>query len=85
MKNSNNRFTFGDLDNLLQDLKFTKIVVKGSHVAYEHPSGALFMFPPRPAREQVDQKTLIVVRKTLDEFGLMERQAFENIAHQTTS
>jgi predicted RNA binding protein YcfA (HicA-like mRNA interferase family) len=73
----NNSFTFGDLDRLLADLAFTKVVVRGSHVAYEHPSGALFMSPPHRTDEKVDQKTEIVVRKTLDEFGLMEREQFE--------
>jgi predicted RNA binding protein YcfA (HicA-like mRNA interferase family) len=81
----NNTFTFGDLDRLLSELDFTKIIVRGSHVAYEHPSGALLMFPPRRAQEKVDQKTEIVVRKTLDEFGLMERDQFEDRAHKTTS
>ena len=42
----NNTFTFGALDRILPALDFTKIVVKSSHVAYEHPSGALLMFPP---------------------------------------
>jgi predicted RNA binding protein YcfA (HicA-like mRNA interferase family) len=81
----NNTFTFGDLDRILGDLDFTRIDVKGSHVAYEHPGGALLMFPPHRANAKVDPKTLIVVRRTLDEFGLMERQQFEALAHQNSS
>jgi hypothetical protein len=50
-------------------------------VSYEHPSGALLMLPPHRAGEQVDPKTMIVVRRTLDEFGLMEREQFETLAH----
>jgi predicted RNA binding protein YcfA (HicA-like mRNA interferase family) len=80
-----NSFTFGDLDRLLGELDFTKIIVRGSHVAYEHPSGALLMFPPHRANEKIDQKTEIVVRKVLDEFGLMEREQFENLAHKNSS
>ena len=78
----NNAFTFGDLDKLLADLAFTRLVVRGSHVTYEHPSGALLMFPPHRASEKVDPKTEIVVRKTLDEFGLMEREQFEDLWHK---
>lgn len=78
----NNAFTFGDLDRLLCDLDFSRLLVRGSHVTYEHPVGALLMFPPHRANEQVDAKTLIVVRKTLDEFGLMERERFEDLAHK---
>jgi predicted RNA binding protein YcfA (HicA-like mRNA interferase family) len=81
----NNSFTFGELDRILGDLDFTRIIVRGSHVAYEHPSGALLMFPPHRAHEKVDQQTLIVVRKTLDEFGLMERSQFETLAHRNAS
>jgi predicted RNA binding protein YcfA (HicA-like mRNA interferase family) len=78
----NNAFTFGDLDRLLGDLDFSRILVRGSHVAYEHSGGALLMFPPHRANEKVDPKTLLVVRKTLDEFGLMERERFESLAHK---
>jgi predicted RNA binding protein YcfA (HicA-like mRNA interferase family) len=77
----NNVFTFGELDRLLGRLDFTRTVVKGSHVTYEHPSGALFMFPPRRPTDRVDEKYLIVLRRHLDEFGLMERAEFEKAAH----
>jgi predicted RNA binding protein YcfA (HicA-like mRNA interferase family) len=83
MKNS--LFTFGDLERVLGDLDFNRIVVKGSHVSYEHPSGALLMFPPHRGNESVDEKTMIVVRRTLDEFGLMEREQFETLAHRNGS
>jgi predicted RNA binding protein YcfA (HicA-like mRNA interferase family) len=81
----NNSFTFGDLERILGNLDFTKIVVKGSHVSYEHPSGALLMLPPHRVNEQVDEKTTIVVRRTLDEFGLMERKQFESLSHKNGS
>ena len=81
----NNSITFGDLDQILGDLHFTRIAVRGSHVAYEHPSGALLMFPPHRVNAKVDQQTLIVVRKTLDEFGLMEREQFETLAHKNSA
>ncbi|HYT92576.1 MAG TPA: type II toxin-antitoxin system HicA family toxin [Gemmataceae bacterium] len=77
----NNVFTFKELDRLLGKLDFTKTIVKGSHVTYEHPSGAQFMFPPRRPNAPVDQKYLIVLRRHLDEFGLMERAEFEKLAH----
>jgi len=81
----NSAFTFGDLDRILGDLDFARIVVKGSHVTYEHPSGALLMFPLHRVSEKVDQKTSIVVRKTLDEFGLMEGEQFETLSHKNSS
>jgi predicted RNA binding protein YcfA (HicA-like mRNA interferase family) len=81
----NNLFTFGDLERILGDLDFSKIVVKGSHVSYEHPSGALLMLPPHRMNDQVDEKTSIVVRRTLDEFGIMERRQFESLAHKNGS
>jgi predicted RNA binding protein YcfA (HicA-like mRNA interferase family) len=81
----NNGFTFGDLDKLLGNLDFTKIVVRGSHVTYEHSSGALLMVPPHRANEKLDPKTLVVVRKTLDEFGIMERERFESLSHENCS
>ncbi len=77
----NNLFTFGDLERILGELDFAKIVVKGSHVSYEHPSGALLMFPPHRLNEKVDESTRLVVRRTLDEFGLMERAQFESLSH----
>ncbi len=80
----NNAFTFGDLERLLGELDFAKVAVPGSHVAYEHPGGALLMLPPHRASEKVDEKTFIVVRKTLDEFGLMERARFEGLAHKNS-
>jgi len=82
---NNNSLTFGDLDRILSELDFTRIVVKGSHVTYEHPSGALLMFPPPRANAKVDPKTITVVRKTLDEFGLMERDQFESLAHKNST
>jgi hypothetical protein len=56
--------------------------VRGSHVAYEHPSGALLRFPPHRTKEKVDKMTEIVIRKTLDEFSLMEREQFEELWHK---
>lgn len=81
----NNLFTFGDLERILGTLDFTKIVVKGSHVSYEHPSGVLLMLPPHRFNEKVDEKTRIVVRRTLDEFGLMGREQFEELWHNNGS
>jgi hypothetical protein len=43
------------------------------------------MFSPHQANAKVDPKTLIVVRRTLDEFGLMERRQFKTLAHQNSS
>lgn len=72
------KVTFGQIHRLLGRLGFVRTPVEGPHVLFEHkPSGALLVFRPHRLSERVDAMTLSIVQKTLDEYGLLDRDEFE--------
>jgi hypothetical protein len=71
------RITYGQLRSVLTSLGFRETrLAKG--VCLEHPqSDTEFLFRPYQANDQVTPGELFVVRKMLDERGLLEPESFE--------
>lgn len=70
--------TFAALDQVLRGLGFTSRVVPGSHVLFELPQPgsriALRLYQPN---EPVDGANLAYVRSTLDDWGLLSGEEFD--------
>ena len=72
--------TYGQLDKVLRSFGFSRRVFEshGKGIRYEHKeSGALITLPLFPEEDHVLQHHMIVVRGTLDNFGLAEPSVFE--------
>jgi hypothetical protein len=53
--------------------------VEGKHVVFEHkPSDTQLFFRPHRLNERADPMTLAIVRRALDQRGLLERDEFES-------
>lgn len=75
----NESITFAALDRFLHGLGFTQRSVPESHILYEHPeSGAVVVLRPFERDEDVGTTTLGLVRRVLDEFGVMDRRVFDD-------
>lgn len=69
--------TYGQLNDLLVSLGFTRSVVEGT-VGYRHkPSGAFFVLHDRPPGTPARAGDYGHIRFQLDQRGLMSRDAFE--------
>ena len=78
-----NKITFGQIHRLLGELGFVQVPTTKPNVFFEHkPSDTQFFFRAHRASEPVDAMTLSVVRKFLDEKGLLDRTEFEDALHQ---
>ncbi len=72
------KITFADLCRLLEGMDFERIS-QPTHVLFEHPaSESMIVLRPYQSREIVQDIDLAVVRKTLDERGLMPAESFEH-------
>lgn len=70
--------TFATLRSFLEELGFSERKGNGSSIIFEHkPSQTVLFFRIYQSLEKVDQTDLVVVRRFLDEKGLMERDEFE--------
>jgi hypothetical protein len=70
--------TFAALRTLLDELGFTERKGNGSCLIFEHePSETVLYFRTYQPREKVDQTDLVVVRKFLNEKGVLARDDFE--------
>ena len=71
------KITFAELCRLLEGMEFERLN-QPTHVLFEHPaSDTKVVMRPYQAREIVNATDLAVVRKTLDERGLMPVDSFE--------
>ncbi len=73
------KISYGQLNNVLRSLGFTcHLVLKdGEARRYEHPkSGAIILLPAYPEDDKVLEHHLIMVRMTLDNFGIADPTAF---------
>ena len=71
--------TYGQLDKVLRSLGFTcrSVDVEGEAHLYEHnKTGATILLPPFPETDGVLDYHLIMVRTTLDGFGIADPTAF---------
>jgi hypothetical protein len=72
------KFTFGDLHRLLKESGFVQVPKNGPYVVFKHDaSGALQAFRHHRTREIADPMTIASVRKTLVEFGFMDKDEFQ--------
>jgi hypothetical protein len=77
---------FPDLQRVLEGLGFVRKKVGGPQVLFEHgPSDTWFLFRAYKPQDKVTDADLIVVRKILDEKGLLEPEALEELLHQPSA
>ena len=72
--------TYGQLDKVLRALSFTcRVVMKdGEARRYEHaPTGALILLPAYPELDKVLEIHLLMVRATLENFGIADPTSFD--------
>ena len=73
------KITFGELCRLLEGMDFER-VSQPTHTLFEHPaSDTKVVLRPYQARDAVNPTDLAVVRKTLDERGLMPADSLEHL------
>lgn len=77
------KITFAELCRLLEGLDFA-VISHPTHVLFEHvPSDTLVILRPHGPREIINATDLAVVRKTLDERGLLAADSFEDFLRKT--
>lgn len=72
--------SYGQLDQVLRSLGFTRRLLKGDPpaVRYEHKeAGAWITLPPFPESDKVLDYHYVAVRTTLDNFGIADAAAFD--------
>jgi hypothetical protein len=74
--------TFGTLFRFLAELGFTTKTVPGSHTVHNHPSGCQLVYPAHDEADPVPLRHLVATRRFLDEFGLVERNQFDELLRQ---
>jgi hypothetical protein len=81
-----NKVTFGEIHRLLDGLGFVQIPARRPAVLFEHkPSDTLLIFRPHRPGEQADAVTVSVVRKMLDEKGLLDREDFDEALREASA
>jgi hypothetical protein len=81
-----NEITYGQLDKVLRMLGFTvrSISLDGNALVYDHKgTGATIILPPFPETDKVLPHHLIIVRSTLDNFGIADPTAFAEEVQKT--
>lgn len=76
--------TFAELRRLLQDLGFEESTFREKFFRFEDTrSDTVFVFPAYQPEDWVRQVDLIVVRRFLDERGLMDAAKFDHLLNKT--
>lgn len=71
---------FATLRRLLLDLGFTQSEVPDSHVLFERGDPPTrILLPPFASDDPVDAGSLVIARRTLDERGILSREAFDRL------
>jgi predicted RNA binding protein YcfA (HicA-like mRNA interferase family) len=74
---------FANLEQLLLRLGFARISVPGSHLLFEHTGADVrVLLRPYGPEEQVDAAALAYVRRTLDAWGILDKEQFEDQLRQ---
>jgi len=77
------RPTFAAVEGLLVQVGFQRRSSPESHVLFEHPgAGVHVLLRPYQADEPVEAPALAYVRRTLDEWGILERGRFDEELRQ---
>jgi predicted RNA binding protein YcfA (HicA-like mRNA interferase family) len=75
--------TFAALERLLLQLGFQARPVSGSHVLFEHAgAGVHVLLRPHSAEEPVEAAVLAYVRRTLNEWNILDREKFDEELRQ---
>jgi len=75
--------TFANLQDFLQGLRFAIKVIPGSHVYFQQPdSGALIVLRLYQSEEEVGLTDRALVRRVLDDYGIVERDSFEMLLQE---
>jgi hypothetical protein len=72
---------FGALDHFLHELGFERSDIPHGYAYVHLRARAGFFLRARADHEPVSATEIAVVRRYLDECGLMEREDFENLIH----
>jgi hypothetical protein len=82
-----NGITFAELQQLLQRLGFCEISSQqGKPLRFEHPeTGTVLLFRPHGAREKVEVREMVVVRRQLVDNGLIEGSAFDQFLQKASA
>lgn len=70
--------TYHQLDTVLRSFGFTTREPDPGTRVYNHPGGALLVFPVLPARDAVRQHHLVGTRMVLEAFGIADPPEFES-------
>jgi hypothetical protein len=82
----NNAVSFATLQHVLEGLGFVKAQTAGPQQVFEHaPSDSVFLFRAYKPRDKVTPADLIAVRKILDDKGVIEPEALEDMLHQPST
>jgi hypothetical protein len=72
--------TYGDLEDTLRSFGFNVKEVPSSHYAFNHPnSKAVVLLPLYERKKPASQIHYAMVRSTLDGFGFLDRDEFDDI------
>ncbi len=82
----NSAVSFATLQRVLEGLGFVRKKVGGPQVVFEHTApDTWFLFQAYKPRDKVTAADLIRVRKLLDERGIIEPDALEELLHQPSA
>ena len=75
--------SFGEIESLLIGLGFVRLQTTGDHRAFRHEeSDTLIVLPGWPADNELDAIHRAVVRRMLDERGVIDGDAFDSLLAQ---
>ena len=76
--------TFQDLERVLADVGFRPVPTAGHHKVFRHEeTDTVVLLPLAPAESDVDGIHLAAVRRTVDERGVLDGDAFESLLWAT--
>ncbi len=76
--------TFGEIESLLIRLGFTRIATAGDHQPFRHEvTDTLIVLPGGSADRELDGIHRAVVRRMLDEKGVLDGEAFDTMVAQS--
>jgi hypothetical protein len=81
-----NGITFGELRDLLLEVRFSECPQEQGRLRFEHPvSETILLFRPYRPTETVNQRDMAVVRRQLVDNGLIEGPAFDRFLERASA
>ena len=75
--------TFHEFREFLLELGFREIPQEKPRFKLEHPSGSILLFRLYKDREKVTARDVLIVRRQLEEQGVIESSAFDRLLQKT--